>query len=119
MREAPGNIKNAQGNPIFNASVDNIGFYIEEYDALMHDKQQADDIMYKNGFVCGEIGNIGDFDNIRTIFNYISADVDGINANISDAEKTRLIEKLKSVRFWNIDGFDYIHENYERSITNG
>lgn len=119
MREAPGNIKNAQGNPIFNASIDNIGFYIEEYDALIHDKQHADDIMYKNGFVCGEIGNIGDFDNIRTIFNYISADVDGINANISDAEKTRLIEKLKSVRFWNIDGFDYIHENYERSIANG
>jgi hypothetical protein len=119
MREAPGNIKNAQGNPIFNASIDEIGFYIEEYDALIHDKQQADDIMYKNGFVYGEIGNIADFDNIRTIFNYISADIDGINANISDEEKTRLIEKLKSVRFWNIDGFDYINENYERSIANG
>lgn len=119
MREAPGNIKNAQGNPIFNATIDNIGFYVEEYDALIHDKQQADDIMYKNGFVYGEIGNIADFDNIRTIFNYISADVDGINANISDEEKTRLIEKLKSVRFWNIDGFDYVNENYERSIANG
>lgn len=119
MKSAPGQLQKASGNVLFNLDVCELGLYYELYECLEHDKQQADDIMYKNGFVYGEIGNIADFDNIRAIFNYISADVDGINANISDEEKTRLIEKLKSVRFWNIDGFDYINENYERSIANG
>ena len=119
LKNSPDQLKSASGSILFNADINNIGIYVEIYKCLEHEEQQADDIMYKNGFVYGEIGNIADFDNIRTIFNYISAEVEGINANISDEEKTRLIEKLKAVRFWNIDGFDYINENYERSIANG
>ena len=119
LKNSPDQLKSASGSILFNADINKIGVYIEIYECLEHNKQQADDYFYKNGFEYGEIGNITDFDNIRTIFNYISAEVEGINANISDEEKTRLIEKLKAVRFWNIDGFDYVNENYERSIANG
>ena len=119
MKNAPSQLKNASGSALFNNNITGIGIYIEEYDALEHEKQQADDFMYKNGFEYGEIGNVADFDNIRTKFNYLSADVEIITANISNEEKTRLIERLKSVRFWNSDDIDYINENYERSILNG
>lgn len=119
LKYSPEQIKGASGNVLFNADVSGIGIFVDIFESLEHDEQKFDDFIYLNGFSYGEIGNIADFDNIRTIFNYISADIDGIDANISDEEKTRLIEKLKSVRFWNIDGFNYINENYERSITNG
>ena len=116
MRNAPDQLKNASGSVLFNANIQDLGNYIEIYDALDHEKQEFDDKCFLNGFAYGEIGNLADFDNIRTYFNYISADVEIITADISDEEKIRLIEKLKAVRFWNSDIIQYDLENYERRL---
>lgn len=119
LKYSPEQIKGASGNVLFNADVSGIGIFVDIFESLEHDKQKFDDFIYLNGFSYGEIGSVADFDNIRTKFNYLSADVEIITANISNEEKTRLIERLKSVRFWNSDDIDYINENYERSVLNG
>ena len=80
------------------------------------DMKVVDDLMYRNGYNYGKIGKVSDFDNLRKKFNFISANVELITANISDKEKERLRDRLKSVRFWNQDTIDYINENYERSL---
>lgn len=117
MRNAPSDMKNANGNVLFNQQVAKLGLYIEIYSALEHDIKQADDAMYKNGFAYGEIGKVGDFDNIRKYFNYISADIETITANISNEEKSRLRGKIsEGVRFWNSDTIQYNLENYERFL---
>ena len=114
MRGAPGSLKNATGNAIFEMSVNPPGIYIEIYEALEDEKKSFDDYIFKNGFLYNKIGKISDFDNIRKYFNYIEANVELITADISDKEKERLRDKLKSIRFWNVDNIDFSKENYER-----
>lgn len=114
LKASPGSIKNASGNILFNLSVDEIGIYVEEYDALDEDKQQIYDYLYMNGYSYGHIGNIADFDHTRKYFNYLECDVQTITAPISEKEKTRLKNRLRNIRFWHNDTIQYTLENYER-----
>lgn len=114
MRNAPDTLMNANGNVIFGDSVSPFGIYVELYEGIESELEVANDLMFKYGFIYNQFGKISDFDNERKNFNFVSANVGVISANLSDKEKERLREKLKSVRFWNSDNIDFSKENYER-----
>ena len=116
MRNAPNQVQNANGNVYFNALITSFALFIEEYDLLDIEKQSINDLMCQFGFAYNKIDNISNFDNIRHYYNYIEADVENISASISNLEKQRLKQKLKSVRFWNVDTIDYSKENYEKFL---
>lgn len=119
MRNAPNDLKNANGNAYFNTMYCEPGLYIEEYEILENEKQIINDEMFKNGYVVNLIGKVSDYDNIRHTFNYLSANVETISAPISIEEKERLKQKLQNVRFWNTDTIDYENaKNYERWLNN-
>jgi len=119
MRNAPKDLKNANGNAYFNMTYTEPGLYIEEYEILQNEKQIINDEMFKNGYVVNLIGKVSDYDNIRHTFNYLSANVETISAPISIEEKERLKQKLQNVRFWNTDTIDYENaKNYERWLNN-
>lgn len=114
LKASPGSLKNASGNVIFNMAITDLGIYIEEYEALIEDKIQMYDYFYMNGYFYGHIGNISDYDNTRKYFNYLECDVGVISAPLSEKEKSRLRERLRSIRFWHTDNIQYDLENYER-----
>lgn len=114
LKASPGSLKNASGNVIFNMAITDLGIYIEEYEALIEDKIQMYDYFYMNGYSYGHIGNISDYDNTRKYFNYLECDVGVILAPLSEKEKSRLRERLRSIRFWHTDNIQYDLENYER-----
>ena len=116
LRNAPHQLQNAMGNIYFQGKVQNLMPAIEIYDILDNDKKAIDDYLFKFGFSYGRIGNIEDFANTRKYFDYISADVDLITASISNDEKYRLKQRLKSVRFWHTDTIQYDLENYEKYL---
>ena len=114
LRNSPNSLKNVNGNAIYTSLITDMSIYVEVYEGLEHELEVANDYMVKNGYVYNKIGNINDFVNIRKYFNYLSADVEVINAPISLEEKRRLIERFKEIRFWNVDVIQYDLENYER-----
>ena len=117
LSSAPSSIKNSNGNALFNQSVDEFGLYYEIDEAIPSDIKIFDDMCYERGFAYGHQGEIGNFDNIRKYFNYIEADANNINAPISNEERRRLSDKLKAIRFWNIDSPQFNDkENYERYL---
>lgn len=119
MRNAPKDLKNSNGNAYFNTSYCEPGLYVEEYEILENEKKIINDTMFMNGYSTNLIGNVSDYDNIRKVFNYLSANVETITASISNDEKERLKQKLLNIRFWNTDTIDYENaKNYERWLNN-
>lgn len=114
LENAPEQLKNANGNVIFNLMVGGVGLIVEEWSGLESELEEINDFLNQYGFSYNHLDKIYFFDNIRKRFNYIEADVETINAPISNIEKERLRDLLKSIRFWNSDNVDYSLENYER-----
>lgn len=123
MKNAVGSLQNANGNAIFNMFVNELGLYVEEYDALNNEKEMVNDVMFKNGFTVNRIGNVKDYLNIRKYFNYVRARLENITSTLQLNNNVR--EKFKmifanGVRFWNVTNkmFEYKKENYERWLEN-
>lgn len=119
LRNAPNVIKNANGSVVFNNLITPFKPHIEEYDILEYDKKIINDYLIEYGYALNTHDYIYKYDNIRTRFNYIEAEVEVINAPLSNLEKERLKDKLRAVRFWNSDNINYDFENYERGLNNG
>lgn len=119
LKNAPDSLVKSQGNALFANFVDDLGIYVEVHEALDITRQSLNDYTKEFGYNYRLIGNIGDFDNIRSRYNYLSANVEQITANLSNDEKRRLIDRLNSVRFWNSDTIDYNAENTENWILEG
>lgn len=122
LRSAPNTIKNANGDTCFNSAIADDGIYLEVYGLTNVDSVSVNDKIKEYGYNLGIIGQPKNFDNIRKYYNYLSVDVSSIVGSFSNTEKTRLKERLRSVRFWNIDptnpGIDIYQDynNIERSI---
>lgn len=114
LENSPDMLKNANGNAIFNLMASGQNLIVEIYESLPSEKEEANDFMVQFGFTYNHIDRLENVDNIRKRFNYIEAEIDTINAPISNIEKERLKDILKSIRFWNSDKVDYHLENYER-----
>ena len=120
MRGAPTAYHNAQGNIVLPLIInDELSFYIEEYSGIEQDLETVNDYTHLYGFNYKRSGFVKDFDNIRSLFNYLSADVGLITSPISNEEKNRLRARLKGVRFWNSDTIDFISDNTENEVLNG
>lgn len=117
LKSSPSSINAMKGNIIFNAMISELGIVISYYEVSEIDKKIIYDNLFKFGYQLNINGKISDYDNIRTNFNYIEAEVEAITAPISNEEKTRLRERLRAIRFWNSDTINYDMENYERSLV--
>lgn len=118
LENSPDILKNANGNVILNIMVSGVGLIYELYEALPSELEEANDYMVQYGYTYNHIDKLSNVDNIRKRFNYIEADVESITAPISNIEKERLRDILRSVRFWNSDNVNYDYENYERWLEN-
>ena len=114
MKNAPDQMKNANGNVILNLFATEFGLYVEEYSALDGDLKTANDFMDLYGFTFSSVANIRDYANIRKYHNYIKAQLQNVDGNLSNAARTDLRNRFASgVRFWNGDTISYQYENYE------
>jgi hypothetical protein len=117
MRNAPEQVRNANGNVYFAVDIQPFTLSIEEYDALDFDKKAFNDYCYMFGYKYNHMGFIRDFVNIRRRFNYIEADLVNVRTNIANEEKRRLIEKFKAgIRFWNTDYMEFSSQNAENEV---
>lgn len=115
---APQALQNVQGN-IFQCLLVNgdLGIYIEEYECLPADGLKYLHYQHLYGFAYGRVGKITDFDHLRAMWNYISAEVNIIDAPISNLEKERLRHKLRNCRLWIQTARNFTLENYERKLV--
>ena len=114
MKNAPEQMKNANGNIIFNLFTMDLGLYVEEYSALDGDLETANDFMDLYGFTFSSVGNIRDYSNIRKYHNYIKAQLQSVDGNLSNVARRDLRDRFSNgVRFWNSDTVSYQYENYE------
>lgn len=119
MKNAPDQMKNANGNVILNLFVTELGLYVEEYSALDGDLKTANDFMDLYGFTYSSIGNIRDYSNIRKYHNYIKAQLQNVDGNLSNTARNDLRTRFANgVRFWNGDVVSYQYENYENWLDN-
>jgi hypothetical protein len=114
MKNAPSQLKNANGNVIFNMFATDLGLYVEEYIALEGDLKTANDFMNLYGFSFDSVANVKDYVHIRKYHNYIKAQLQGITGNISNTARDDLRQRFATgIRFWTQDNISYQYENYE------
>lgn len=114
MMNAPDQLKNANGNVIFNMLCTDLGLYVEKYSALEGDLKTANDFMNLYGFTFSGIANVKDYVHIRKYHNYVKAQLQSIKGNVSNTVRADLRQRFTSgIRFWNSDTVDYSYENYE------
>lgn len=119
MKNAPDQMKNANGNIILNLFATELGLYVEEYSALDGDLKTANDFMDLYGFTFSSVGNVRDYANIRKYHNYIKAQLQSIIGNLSNAARNDLQNRFANgIRFWNSDSVSYEYENYENWLDN-
>lgn len=119
MKSAPDQLKNANGNVIFNMFAAELGLYVEKYSALEGDLKTANDFMNLYGFAFSGVANVKDYANIRKFHNYVQAQLQSINGNISNVARTDLRQRFADgIRFWNQDTVEYKYENYEKWLEN-
>lgn len=124
MKSAPSQMKNANGNVIFNLFATNdtqtvLGLYLEKHSALEGDLKTANDFMNIYGFTFGAVANVRDYVHIRKYHNYIKAQLQSINGNLSNSAREDLRRRFADgVRFWNGDSVEYKYENYELWLEN-
>lgn len=114
MKNAPDQVKNANGSVIFNSFVTDLGLYVEIFSALDGDLKTANDFMNMYGFTYGAIDNVKDYANRRKYHNYVKAQLQSISGNLNNTARADLRERFANgVRFWNQDNVSYAYENYE------
>lgn len=114
MRSAPDQMKNANGNVLFNLFATDLGLYVEKYVALDSGLQAANDFMDLYGFSVGVVDDIGNYTNIRKYHNYVKAQVNSVVGNISNEARNDLRRRFsEGIRFWTSDTISYEYENYE------
>ena len=120
MRNAPEQLKNANGSVLFNMSVTDLGLYVEEWSALDGDIQTGFDFMELYGFAVNAIDNVKNYTNIRKYHNYVKAQLEAITGgSMSNISRENLRQRFaKGIRFWNIATPDYSNENYENWLDN-
>ena len=114
LRNAPDQLKNANGNVIFNMFTTDLGLYLEKYEALEGDLQTANDFMNLYGFTVSAVAQVRDYTHIRKFHNYVKAQLQSINGNLSNVARADIRQRFADgIRFWSQDTVEYKFENYE------
>lgn len=125
LRNAPDTLKNANGNALFNIVANDTPIALELHEALPAFKQSAWAYFLQYGYAVNLIGNVKDYDNNRTRYNYVQADNVLLLGTYNRGIKQAFADAFsRGVRFWNYDEnnnyFDYtIKGNIERGLLNG
>lgn len=120
MKSAPDELKNANGNVIFNMFATDLGLYAEKYEALEGDLQTANNFMNQFGFTFSAIAQVKDYIHIRRYHNYIKAQLQSINGNLSNSARAELRQRFANgIRFWNGNEISYGKENSELWLESG
>ncbi len=114
LKNAPDQLKNANGSVIFNMFVTDLGLYVEKHEALQGDLETANNFMNQFGFTCSKIDNVKNYTNIRKFHNFVKAQIQSVNGNLSNVARADIRQRFATgVRFWNNDDISYDKENYE------
>lgn len=121
MRNAPSQVRNANGNVYFASQIQPFKLSLEIYDALEQDKQKFNDFCYYFGYAYNRKANITSFTRTRRFFNYIEADLNALPISISNIEKDRIKARFnRGIRFWHTDDINgndvQTKQNAERDV---
>lgn len=106
MRARPWNVKNAQGNILFDLLVaknNKLSYYVEYYAPLDQDVKKVHDYIKMFGYNYGIIGDIKTAANYRTRYNYVEAELENVNFKKALSNEVKEIFKAifkNGIRFW-------------------
>ena len=109
-------LANSNSNTFFTLALTDTMIILQELEALPIDMGRALEDMHENGYIYHRMGNIKDFDNIRSKWNYVKAMCEYIKTptKIPNIVRDTIRNALANgVRFWNTDTWDYTQTNLE------
>ena len=126
LANAPDNVENINGNPLFNVYYNGLNIRIEYKETFETDKKTFGWYLKRYGYKYNELDNVKTVDHIRHYFNYIQCDID--NVNTSYGLSIRLKDEIRKIFnngicLWRyIQGqtgnlFDYSLINYEEKFN--
>ena len=114
MRSAPNTLVNANGNAILLNAIQELGCYLEIYEAIPYEQDMVNDYIRYYGYTVNIIDDLDKYFNSRKIYNYIKTNVNNIDGPISNNVKDIFKEMFnRGVRIWHIDDVDFNKSNYE------
>ena len=114
MRSAPNTLVNANGNAILLNAIQELGCYLEIYEAIPYEQDMVNDYIRYYGYTVNIIDDLNKYFNSRKIYNYVKTNVNNIDGPISNNVKDIFKEMFnRGVRIWHIDDVDFNKSNYE------
>lgn len=114
MRSAPNTLVNANGNAILLNAIQELGCYLEIYEAIPYEQDMVNDYIRYYGYTVNIIDDLHKYFNSRKVYNYIKTNVNNIDGPISNNVKDIFKEMFnRGVRIWHIDDIDFNKSNYE------
>ena len=114
MRSAPNTLVNANGNAILLNAIQELGCYLEIYEAIPYEQDMVNDYIRYYGYTVNIIDDLHKYFNSRKIYNYVKTNVNNIDGPISNNVKDIFKEMFnRGVRIWHIDDIDFNKSNYE------
>lgn len=114
MRSAPNTLVNANGNAILLNAIQELGCYLELYEAIPYEQDMVNDYIRYYGYTVNIIDDLHKYFNSRKIYNYVKTNVNNIDGPISNNVKDIFKEMFnRGVRIWHIDDIDFNKSNYE------
>ena len=114
MRSAPNTLVNANGNAILLNAIQELGCYLEIYEAIPYEQDMVNDYIRYYGYTVNIIDDLDKYFNSRKIYNYVKTNINNIDGPISNNVKDIFKEMFnRGVRIWHIDDVDFNKSNYE------
>lgn len=114
MRSAPNTLVNANGNAILLNAIQELGCYLEIYEAIPYEQDMVNDYIRYYGYTVNIIDDLHKYFNSRKIYNYVKTNINNIDGPISNNVKDIFKEMFnRGVRIWHIDDIDFNKSNYE------
>ena len=114
MRSAPNTLVNANGNAILLNAIQDLGCYLEIYEAIPYEQDMVNDYIRYYGYTVNIIDDLQKYFNSRKVYNYVKTNVNNIDGPISNNVKDIFKEMFnRGVRIWHIDDIDFNKSNYE------
>lgn len=109
-------LANSNSNAYFTLALTDVKILLQELEGLPVDVNRALEDMHKNGYTYNRMGYIKDFENIRSKWNYIKANVEIIKTPVKIPNEVRSAIKAifaRGIRFWNTDNWSFEQINLE------
>lgn len=114
MRSAPNTLVNANGNAILLNAIQELGCYLEIYEAIPYEQDMANDYIRYYGYTVNIIDDLDKYFNSRKVYNYVKTNVNNIDGPVSNNVKDIFKEMFnRGIRIWHIDDIDFNKSNYE------